>query len=50
MRETAGEEFPRIVACRLGDLPMPREPGADEEEPVPVPVSAWTDLDDEPPF
>ena len=48
VRETAGEEFPRIVACRLGPIPMPREPGADEDEPVPV--SAWGDLDDEPPF
>jgi DNA repair protein RadD len=48
VRETAGEEFPRIVACRLGAIPAPREPGADEDEPVPV--SAWADLDDEPPF
>jgi DNA repair protein RadD len=45
VRETAGEEFPRIVAYRLGPKVAGREPGADEEEPVPV--GAWADYDDE---
>jgi len=48
VRQTAGEEFDRIVEYELGTKPVMREPGADENEPVPV--SAWDDLDDEPPF
>jgi DNA repair protein RadD len=46
VRQTAGEDFPRIVAYRLGDKPEPREPGEDRDEPY-----VCTTLDDEePPF
>jgi len=48
VRNTAGEEFDRIVGYELSALPAMREPGADENEPVPV--LAWDDFDDEPPF
>lgn len=48
VRETAGEEFPRIVAYRLSTKPHQREPGADEDEPALV--EAWGAMDDEPPF
>jgi DNA repair protein RadD len=48
VRQTAGEEFDRIVDYHLSDKPEQREPGMDEDEPIPV--RAWTDLDDEPPF
>lgn len=45
VRQTAGEEFDRIVDYRLGDKPEPREPGMDEDEPLPVGV--WSDYDDD---
>jgi DNA repair protein RadD len=47
VRETAGEDFPRIIAWRLGAKPEALEPGADAGEPVPA--GRWDDLD-EPPF
>lgn len=50
VRETAGEEFPRIVSYRLSPKATSREPGADEDEPAPVGAWASYDDDDEPPF
>ncbi|MFW5698702.1 MAG: DEAD/DEAH box helicase [Planctomycetota bacterium] len=48
VRTFAGDEYDRIVAYEMGPKPEPRQPGEDREEPVPI--SAWDDLDDEPPF
>ena len=49
VRQTAGDDFDRIVSYVLADPAPAREPGADEDEPAYT--SAWDDdLDDEPPF
>lgn len=49
VRETAGEDFPRIIAWRLGEKPAMREPGADEDEKVLV-SAVQCDEEDAPPF
>ncbi|MFW5829498.1 MAG: helicase-related protein [Planctomycetota bacterium] len=48
VRQTAGEEFDRIIDYRLGERPALREPGMDEEEMVPAGTCDL--LDEEPPF
>ncbi|HAT11840.1 MAG TPA: hypothetical protein DCS97_14905, partial [Planctomycetes bacterium] len=49
VRSVAGEDFERITSHQIGPIPTPRQPGEDQEEPVPQFASA-SSLDDEPPF
>lgn len=45
VRETAGEDFPRIVGYQLSAVPAWREPGMDQEEPAMV--GTWLDDEDD---